>query len=516
MRIEHFKVYNQIHTWAGIVAGLFLLVCFVTGAFTMFKEPLNQWALQSETTLPPIAKERYDELTQKVLAQHPEAQAGLTLYMPAAGKQNAPAGWVIENHDTHEVTQWYASLSPEGDLLTKQVTISAVGEFIDYIHQTAGIPGTIGHHHLGTYVMGVIAALYFVAIVSGLIIFLPSWFKDFLTVRKGKNRKRFWVDFHNVLGITALPFHIVIALTTFVFAYHDILYDSMRAMVYQDTPMFEMPRPRESQPELAELASIAQLTESIQALEPEFEPALVNYRGLNTPRASVFIAGDMAGHWVRGPYYAYVGSDPYTATPGYTTMLPNQPGVMSKVVNGFFALHFGGFGGNTIRWVYFGLGLSGALLFLTGNILWIETRRRRQKDPQTPVEQKKSTRNLARLTVGVCMGSMVGLALSLLAVKLVPHSEFDIQWWQHATYYFGFVLCVVWACVQAPMRAALQQMVVLITLVLALSAIGLMGFATINFAVSVVAFVIALGLMATWRWMRNRQALMGRDGVWNY
>src|SRR3546814_4664147 len=57
--------------------------------------------------------------------------------------------------------------------------------------------------------------------LSGVICLLPSLVKDLFALRFGKNLKRMWLDLHNVLGIFSLPFHIVMALTAVVFAFHD-------------------------------------------------------------------------------------------------------------------------------------------------------------------------------------------------------------------------------------------------------------------------------------------------------
>jgi len=464
MKIEHFKTYTNLHTWTGITTGLFLFICFTTGALTMFKEPLNQWALQKNATLAPIELHQYDELIQKVLQAHPEAQAEMSVYLPSVSSQHAPVSWEIHDPVNHSVTLWHATLNQEGDLVSEQASVSVVGDFMDHLHRTAGIPGGDGHDAVGTYFMGIVAALYFFALVSGVIIFLPSWFKDLFAWRKGKNRKRFWLDLHNILGISALPFHIVIAFTTVVFAYHDLFYSSLSTLVYKDTPLFAGQTPGPKDRNFNDLATIEALGKEIKELEPDFDLKVIMYRGLNTPRALALVGGEMQGHWIRGPYYVFVGSDAYTAAPGYTVMLPNSSGIMAKVVNGFFALHFGSFGGNLIRWVYFLLAIAGAVLFLSGNILWLEKRKKRHKSSLENTASSKSSAVLARLTIGVCLGTLVGIVLSLLFVFWLPHHLLDIAWWQKAAYYSGFLLCILWSFVQTPIRVAVKQLQVLILL----------------------------------------------------
>src|SRR3546814_20650180 len=41
---------------------------------------------------------------------------------------------------------------------------------------------------------------------------------------------RMWLDLQNVLGLLSLPFHIIMALTSVVFAFHDQFYDAQDAV----------------------------------------------------------------------------------------------------------------------------------------------------------------------------------------------------------------------------------------------------------------------------------------------
>ena len=50
--------------------------------------------------------------------------------------------------------------------------------------------------------------LMLVALVSGVITH-KKFFTDFLTFRPGQGQ-RSWLDIHNVLSVTALPFHLVL------------------------------------------------------------------------------------------------------------------------------------------------------------------------------------------------------------------------------------------------------------------------------------------------------------------
>lgn len=518
MRLEVFKDYQQVHIWTGILSGLLLFICFVGGAFTMFKGPLNQWATQTENLLPAIEKHQYDDLLQTVLEHHPEAARELTVHWPASQPQSAPITWHIEDHDTHEVTHWQASFDANGDLLSEQINVSAVGDFIDKLHRTAGIPGGDDHDAVGIFVMGVVCILYFVAIVSGLIIFLPTWIKDLFSLRKGKNSRRFWVDFHNILGVTALPFHIIIAVTTIVFAYHDIFYGSIKGLVYQEKPLFDRPAIEIPNLDFDHLVSLEALNAAVKTKEPEFEAAVFRFAGLGTPRSRVLIGGKMTGEWIRGPEHAFAIGNPYSTEPGYTEMLPSQAGPFANIVTGFFTLHFGGFGGNFVYWLYFALGLSGSLLFLTGNIIWIESRRKKSASANKP-QQNRSVIVLARLTVGATLGCFIGICIALLCAKLIPHSSYDIVYWQKLGYYLGFLGATSFALSQVPLKSTRILTTLLCLLLIAIAAVSLSAVTNsivpfTEIMVALISLVLCAAFWLTNRHLIKKQPQMIADGVW--
>tara|TARA_B100000700_G_scaffold111423_2_gene125463 strand:+ start:218 stop:1777 length:1560 start_codon:yes stop_codon:yes gene_type:complete len=518
MKLENFKNYQNIHIWAGIFSGLLLFICFATSAFTIFKGPLNTWALHSENTMPAIAESQYDDLIQQVLIAHPEAGKEMTVYLPVAMTEHAPVQWVVRDEDTHDAVYWHASLDKNGQLISQQAFLSDIGDFLDHLHRTAGIPGGDDHDAVGIWIMGIVCILYFVAIVSGLVIFLPTWAKDLFALRKAKKAKRFWVDFHNILGISALPFHIIIAVTTVVFAYHDILYGSMQSLVYKDKPMFNRPAVIDVDRNNENLLSIETLRQKITETEPDFNMAELRFSGLGTPRSRLIIGGELEGEIIRGPYYAFWVTDPYTASAGYTAMLPSVSGAAGKIVNGFFTLHFGGFGGSTIHWIYFALGLSGSLLFLTGNIIWIEGRRKRST-ANAPATQKRSVRILSRLTVGVCTGTFIGIGLSLLAAKFAAATQSNIQFYQHLGYYGGFLAAIAYSFLVTPIKAAIHSLYALTAIALSLIvATCIYWNASVSSTINIAFIGVAISLIAlfilTAKRLAAKRSLVHQDGVW--
>ncbi|MFT9061108.1 MAG: PepSY-associated TM helix domain-containing protein, partial [Acetobacter orientalis] len=58
LRADLVQMYRDVHSWVGIIAGLFLFVAFYAGAITMLEEPLQQWASRPDVLPPPDSREQ--------------------------------------------------------------------------------------------------------------------------------------------------------------------------------------------------------------------------------------------------------------------------------------------------------------------------------------------------------------------------------------------------------------------------------------------------------------------------
>jgi len=462
VRTDILRIYKSLHTWVGITAGMLLFIGFFAGALTIFKQPLERWASapQDFSATQKSSTTDMDKLVYELVKKYPQTRNEFVLHLEQTEQHTAPTSWSAEESG-HELllttNQSYAWLNDAGEVQLQERIPSLLTELIDMLHRTAGIPVLVGGEYLGTYLMGVAAVLYFLALVSGLILLLPTLVKDFFALRAGKNRKRFWLDAHNVIGIASLPYHIVISLTIIVFAFHDQFYDSLAEVVYRDQPMFGAPPPKAQHTYTIEnLLPATTLLQKLQQEAPEFTITEMRYMGLDTPRATVRAAIVSPRHMVQGATSGFVMINPYSGDITNNSMLPGKQNIWSQLITPFFALHFGSYGGDLVRWVYFLLGLSGAFLFYSGNLLWIESRRKLQKNAVEPVVQRRATRLMAAATVGICLGCVAGVCATFAAAKWLHLLNGNINLNYLTVYYSVFLLAVAWAFLRGAGRAAVQ------------------------------------------------------------
>ncbi|WP_339939042.1 PepSY-associated TM helix domain-containing protein [Undibacterium luofuense] len=518
IRSDILKTYLSIHTWTGILAGLLLFIGFFAGALTVFKEPLQQWSTPPSEHMTFIPVEQADSLLNQVLSRYPEAAPNLLLTLDAGSGSPAPVSW-SGHAPSHEVDvgvrYHYASLDANGDLLVREQAPGLLAELIDLLHRTGGIPGEIADEYAGGYIMGIAGGMYFLALVSGLIVFLPVLIKDLFALRPGKNLKRFWQDAHNLLGVFSLPFHLIISLTVVVFAFHDLFYGSLGKFIYGEHKMFTPPPKVKHQ--TINLQPVTHLIAKAKSVAPEFRVTELRYMRLGKPGAVVRLAMENPAYVVRGAHAAYLVLNPYTGEVVNERMLPGRGNVWSSMVDPLFSVHFASYGGTLMRWVYLLAGISGAILFYTGNLLWIEKRRKqanpRQAEP-VAVAQRRSVRIMGGLTVGIALGSVAGVGMCMLASKWLPALNAERNAWYFPVYYISFSACVLTALCLGASRAAywLSTACAVIAAAIPLTSLtgylfpqsGLWGYAEL----SIVSVDVAAAFAATgfyWIAMKTRQ-----------
>ncbi|MFT8472663.1 PepSY-associated TM helix domain-containing protein [Acetobacter persici] len=451
LRADFVQLYRDVHSWVGIIAGLFLFVAFYAGAVTMFEEPLQSWASAPVALPPPVSLERTPELLQKALAAHPETRTDYTIAVTPEDAQRGRLTWDGSGGQVHHApTQVMAAgLDAEGNLVVVPKTPSDAARFVDILHQQVGLPLP---HTPAMILMGIVALLYAIALVSGVIAYLPALVKTLFAVRLGQSVRKRWLDLHNLLGLFSLPFHLVMAISSVVFAFHGQIF-ALEHLLFSAPVAGQHggmqggrhgggPGPRTGPGGGRDAQSAASVTSAVGVSAPVapglppvlaptdilalvtrqapgFVPEVLNYMQLGHGKDVVRVFGYDARYPTRGPTGGFMVLNSRTGAVQSGEYMPGHQPAKFAILTSFFALHFGSFGGTPVRWGYVVLGLAGAFLFYTGNQLWIVSRRRRERQSGDVVETR-GTRLLAALTTGCTTGCVAGISAVFCAVPVLP------------------------------------------------------------------------------------------------
>lgn len=432
--------FKAIHTWCGLLAGLLLFIAFYAGAITVFRDDIAKWQFAEQVLEKDAALEQLPQLIDQALALDERSADGLTILLPGGHNATPQAQWRVS-----EEKAYYARLTQAGEIELFEPSTLQLSRFIDELHRNAGIPGVTGE-----WLMGLAALLYGIAIISGVILFLPTFAKNIFALRSAQQIRRFWLDLHNSLGILSLPFHILFALTGAVMALHDPMFDAMNKLLYPDngrqllmqTVMPHMPEPVESVP--AKMLAPKEILTQIEDQYPEFTPAAMFYSYPNTTQGYVSVLGHIPEHLA---HQAMIVVSTLNGEVLATQLPDDRPhGIIALA--GFRALHFGDFGGIAVEWLYFIMGLAGSILFYSGNLLWLEARRKKKQ-----LIQKSTHTLLAKLTVGICLGCCLSVALAFLLSRtdlILGSQDFSLV----TLYWSTIIFSLAWTSIRATSVAA--------------------------------------------------------------
>lgn len=515
IRAATLRIYQQVHTWTGLLAGFALFIAFYAGALSVFRSDIDlwqspPWQLQGP---PPLSSQA---LVERLIREVPEAGEDFGLVLPEAGR--SPYLFWFSRGQTH-----YLSAAPSASA-TDQPPDGRLADFIYALHYSLGLSTP------GLYLMGVVSLLYGLALVSGVIIHLPGLVRQLFALHPGPNIKRLWNDAHNAVGVLSLPFHIVFALTGALFCLSAVLLlalgkttmepqlagryaQALAATAIAPAASGTQPRPMLAVPALLQQAR----AQADRIGSPGFQPSYMHFMHYGRADGHVEISG------LRRHSLATYGSLDLAATDARLlgATVGRYASLNHNLSSSMYGLHFGNFGGRTVQWLYFVLGLAGAFLFYSGNLLWLESRRRRRH-----LDQPARVRWMARATLGLCLGTCLGISSDFALTGLAGFAGHQPSGLLISG---GFLLVLLGACLLAALRpvpAAARELCLLtggVSLLTAglhlLTCLPVLGShagpaADVVLAVDLVGLVLGLGFLGLARAVRRRALGGDPHSIW--
>ncbi|OOG51262.1 PepSY-associated TM helix domain-containing protein [Rhodanobacter sp. C01] len=463
MKSATIRTFQTVHTWTGLIAGFALFVAFYAGALTVFHDDIAAWQnppwRSAQDADVPVSS-----LIDRLLAQHPETRDDFGIVLPSDDAHAAYAYWQDKDNARFASASQMAAPSDaarSGDL----------ADFVYALHDSLGLPV------VGLYLMGIVSVLYGLALVSGLLIHLPQLVKDLFAMRVGHNMKRLWQDAHNAIGVLSLPFHLIFAVTGSILCLFTLTVAALNVIAFDGKLFGSFAQAIATAPTLTASGTPAVMLTPEQLIEraratalttgvTNFEPDYLHYTHYGDRNAVVEVRG-LSQHTL-GTYgtVALSGDDGRVLATHVGTKLSIN-GISNSSL---YALHFGSYGGRAVRWLYFALGLAGAFLFYSGNLLWIESRRKRRH-----VDQPRRTRIMARATIGVCVGTCLGISGAFAATLMAAHLGIDTAMSQTLACYGLFLAACAYAFARPIPRAAIELLTATATLTIAVAMADLLG-----------------------------------------
>ena len=396
-----------LHTWSGLVVGWVLFAIFVTGTASYYRADITRWMrpelAQAQTIaaadLPAVAARAVAYLEAKA----PDASSWF-IGLPQAERPLLDLFW---RHGPGE-PPGHVLLDPQtGTEAAVRGTMG--GDFLYRFHFELHMPPLWGR-----WIVGICAMTLLVALISGIVTH-KRIFSDFFTFRRDKAARRSFLDAHNVTGVLALPFHLMITYTGIVTL--SLMYmpwgvttayrgDSLT--FFAESGQITAPRPPAGRP--AALAPVGPMVERALATVPETLEGLsiVNRNDAHATVVAVFEEPHGLSH-----------EHPQVAFDGVTgAVLEVRSGGLKPAAKTFttmVGLHEAHFAGPALRLLFFLCGVMGSAMVATGLVLWSLARL-----PKPKAQPPLGLRLVQALNTGSIIGLPAAIAVYFLANRLLP------------------------------------------------------------------------------------------------
>ena len=396
-----------LHAWSGLVVGWVLFAVFVTGTASYYRPEISRWMQPELRKAEALGPEALAASVERGVAHMQAHAGGARAWFITPPRPDKP---VVELFWRNPPGQppGHVLLDPETGAPAK-VRDTKGGDFLYQFHFELHMAPLWGR-----WIVGICALTMLVALVSGIVTHRRI-FADFFTFRRTKSAQRGWLDAHNVTGVLALPFHLMIAYTglaTLATLYMpwgvQTAYKGDAQALFAESGQIVRVRPPAGRP--GTLAPVGPMV--LQAMAAVPEPLeRVSIRNPRDANATVVVTFEEP--------HGLSHEHPQAAFDGVSgTLIETRTAALKPATKAFatmVGLHEAHFAGPALRILFFLCGLGGCAMVATGLVLWTVARL-----PKPGTAPSIGLRLVESLNIGSIVGLPAGLAAYFLGNRLLP------------------------------------------------------------------------------------------------
>jgi uncharacterized iron-regulated membrane protein len=356
-------VLKTIHTWIGIVSGVFLSVIALTGSVILFRAEFER------ISLPP-----HDVGTHRATID--QAGAAVAHLLPDATMRRVR---LPNGTDDLYVFQIQSNRKRTERLVVDSSTAQVIGSIQpNWVDRMVDLHRNLLSGSTGRSIVGGFGIVLFVLSATGLLMWLCSarnW-RAWISIRRRGSRVRFNYELHRAAGLWSYAFLALISFTGIELAFPNVFRDAVQSMTGKPANV--------KSPKVAGAKAALSLDEYVRigrAAMPDGVP--MELRLPDKPKSPIdlrmYRAGDLA------PNGNHVYLDPTTGAVLMVDRIVDRP-LGGRFLAAMSPLHYAQFGGLTakIAWALFGL--APLLLFVTGLFAWWRPAKTKSLEPASERE----------------------------------------------------------------------------------------------------------------------------------
>lgn len=358
------KLWFTLHGWVGVQLGVLLFVVMFSGTLATVAHELD-WLLNPALRVTPQERTvSYGRILEAVRQAYPQRR--VSFIQAPLGPRFAAEVWAEQpGAEDFTATIRRVYVNPYTGEVQGDTGWFNLQRTLRNFHMMLSLPA------LGIYVVSLFGFALLLSVVTALL-FYKRWWRRFLVLRADRGRRVLWSDLHRLGGLWSLWFTLLIAVTGIWYFIEMGLFDA--GVGLQDIP----------DPYPAAVVASAPPHDEPPGLDALLARARQAYPGLRiagirlpeSPDQAVDVSGHGAAWLVRSRANR-VFLDPRDGAVLAVYRGEELP-LAYRWVHTADPLHFGDFGGLASKLVWFGFGLIGSGLSLTGTWLWYRRQCSRQ------------------------------------------------------------------------------------------------------------------------------------------
>lgn len=459
MNLRRYNVYFHTHTISGIFTAAVLYVMFFAGSFAFFKDEIAAWQNDASgrhqpyystvvyntllDSLDEIYNLRGRDLSFTLVPNSYRAYVGLQPSKDTVNNEKANEQ-LFFNYDFHkQETGTYQSTYDLGEFLYR----------LHFLAQLNDVPIRIGYP-FGYVVAGLVSFLFLFALITGLLLHWDKIVSNFYTFRPWSKWKTVWTDAHTALGVIGFPYQFMFAVTgvmliiglVLVVPFSKALYQGDETAVYRDLqlPYYLTPEHEFLSTPLKSPPDVDHFVQRTYELWPNTFITSISINNYGDENMYIMMTGEPDTRFS----FAGQGVVCYRVSDGAVIQhKPAERGAtyLDKVKSLVYRLHFGDYGGYPLKAVYFILGLIGCVVIVTGMLIWLVARDKKN----VPKHKRVFNFWASNIFVAACLTLFPVTAFSFIAVKVNGGGGMDFI---YRTYFWSWLTLAVFYIIRRNLR----------------------------------------------------------------
>jgi uncharacterized iron-regulated membrane protein len=401
------KTLYKTHGWIGIISGILLFIVTFSGIPALFEAELAHWQTPNNPVLN-TDKQDFDKallVAQDQGFEHstfflqPANEIDGNIYFAHFPKDESPSHIIKINPNTYEI---------------QPPATSDLAELLAHLHTDLHLPNPWGR-----YLVGLSGMAMLLAIIAGIFIHL-KWRKEFVMLRAKRSWRLLLTDQHKILGLWSLPFTFILAFSGTILGLLGLISPILAVAAFNGdvgkaTEAVLGPKAELTQ-EYIPSQSLNQLVIKQKESMPDMDFNLIFIDGLNDKNGFIKFSG---GHHSK---LSNLESTTYMIATGEAVHHGSfiGKGPFQRIFASVTPLHYVLFGDSWLKVIYAISALAACGLIVTGNMLWLE---RRRKNLQTSNDHHW----LGKLTLGTCGGLVVAMTVAIASSQILRIFSFGEQ-----------------------------------------------------------------------------------------